>query len=229
MTFRTLLLAAGAAILGVPVVAHASLVQVSSIPGDVLNPVVFNDARGSASATPLSYTSAGQTATFSTNDGNLLERDQANVAGDSNPYIDSNFGTGTQLIAQCGFAQSFSCNPAGSVTITFARPTVGFTVSADDFDTTQAYTFTVAAFSGATLVGSLTASSLADNGASPAVLAGLSSTPITSLVITDTAASFPDGDFVLGNIATVPEPGSLGVLLAGLVGIGGLARRRSRQ
>ena len=52
-------------------------------------------------------------------------------------------------------------------------PTAGFTISADDFDTLSPYTFTATAYSGSTALGTITASSLADNGQAPATLGGM--------------------------------------------------------
>ncbi len=214
--FRTLTLAGVATMLGLSS-AHAAFMQVTTLPD--ATPFTFNDAVGTVYTMPAVYPAA----TFSTSAGNVLERNQANTS-----YLDSNFANNTQLIAQCGFTGLGSCAPGGATTITFAQPVTGFSISADDFDTTQLYTFSLQAFGGAALLGTITASSLADNGAAPAILAAMSTTPITSVRITGTAASAPDGDFVLGNITlagtAVPEPASILVLSASLLLLG-----RARQ
>ena len=233
MKIKVALLLAAASVLAGPRSANAAFVPQTSLIGaslnggtvtaSELNRLTFNDPVTAtyASGTPATYSYSGQTTTVTASAGNTLERDQAN-----NTYLDSNFANGTQLIAQCGYtAFTTGCAASGSTTIAFANPTQGFTVSADDFDTTQTYSFTATAYSGATLLGSVTASSLADNGSSPAVLAAVSTTPITRLVITSTAASSPDGDLVLGNIATVPEPASSAIIAVGLLGLTALRRR----
>ena len=205
-TLRTLLLAGAA--LGAAGPAHAALLSVAGFNNGNLNPVVFNDAPGATYARIVSYTAGGSAVSFTTNAGNPLERN------DTTSLIGSNFANAAQFITQCGYTGLGSCDPAGANTIAFAKPTFGFTLSADDFDTTQPYPLTVTAFNGLTNLGSLTASSLAGNGAIPAVFNALSTTAaITSLVIGDTAASSPDGDFVLANIAAVPEPATLALLV----------------
>lgn len=218
---RTLVLLGTAAVMGAPGLAHAAFTPVASLAGTSLT---FTDAAGKVYTGPAVYPSA----TFTASNGNVLERDQANTS-----YIDSNYAPGTPLIAQCGFAGLATCVASGSTTILFTTPVLGFTIGADDFDTTQTYTFTLQAFDGTTLLGSVTGVSLADNAASPAILAATSTTPVTSVVITDTAASAPDGDFVLGNIATlsafaVPEPASLLVLGTATLFFGRLRARGKR-
>lgn len=241
---RTLLLgAATLAALGAARPASAAFTPVAALNGatldgatlgpGVIDTVTFNDADGTtyAAGAGAAYAAGGATSrpgdtvTF-TGLGNPLERDS------SDTLLDSNFAAGVQGIAQCGYAGLLSCGAAGSTRIAFALPVNGFSLSADDFDTTQAYTFTVTAYGGSTALGSVTASSLADNGASPAILAATSTTPITSLLVSDvpSAGGTGDGDFFLAQVQAVPvpEPGSIGLVAAALAALG-VARRARRR
>ena len=217
---RTLLLA-GAAFCGTSLAsASAALMPVSDLGAATNGHVVFavpNNPVGTTYGPGVTVripSAAGMVGVSS--NLNVLERN------DQSSYIDSNFAATAQFVSQCGYSGVFSCNPGGAVTLAFLLPTTGFTVSADDFDTSMSYTFTATVFSGATVLGTLSASSLADNGALPAVLAATSTVPITSVTITD-----PTGNFVLADIGVVPEPVSLSVFAAGLLGIAALRRRRA--
>ncbi len=213
-------LLAGAALFGsVPIAAHAAFVAApGGLPaGTGLNFVTFTDAVSTtyAPGTPAVYTSGGRTTTFTS--GSTLERDQSDTT-----YLDNNFAPGTQLIGPCGYT-SFSspCIASGTLVITFSVPTAGFTASVDDFDTSTVQTFTARVFNGTSLLGTVSASSLADNGQPPAILAAFSDTPITSVVI-----GGGDGNFAVGAVGTVPEPRSIALLATTLLLVGGLLRRR---
>ncbi len=226
-TRRTILLATAVMAAGASTAGAATLTQVSSIPASATSFAAFTDSAGSFNgatvASPVTYntSTAGSTVTFTSTTGTLQRYSNAT-------YLDNNFASTTQLIAPCDLYGGTGCSTSAAIQITFSVPTAGFTISADDFDTLSSHTFTATAFNGTTSLGSITASSLADNGQSPAILAAFSSTPVTSVVVTD-----PGGDFVLGNIGTsaaanaVPEPASLAVLAGGLALLTG-TRRRTR-
>ncbi len=236
MQIKHILMAAGLAATGLATApqAHAAFTQVGSLTGaslfgssltaaSIVNiPITAPIGTDYAAGVGASFSGTRQTATF-TGMGNPLE------VNSSDSLLDSNYASGTALIGPCGYAAAFSCSSNGTLRIAFALPTNGFSLAADDFDTTQPYTFTVTAYNGTAVVGTATASSLADNGASPAILAAVSTTPITSLVISDvpSAGGVGDGDFVVGQLQTVPEPASMALLATGLLGLT-MLRRCSR-
>ena len=218
-TLRTVLLASAATVAAAPVASAAVLTQVPSIGANSVSYARFSDSaggfNGAAVASPSSYGTAtpGVSLTFAGSTGALQRYGTAN-------YIDSNFANGTQFIAPCDLYGGSGCSASATIRITFSVPTAGFTVSADDFDTFSPYTFTVTAYNGSTALGTITASSLADNGQTPAILAAFSSVPVTSVVVGDTT-----GNFVLANVGMVPEPASLAVLTSGVALLAGVRRR----
>ena len=223
-TRRTLLLASAAVAAGFSTASAAVLTQVPSLTAAL---AAFTDPSGSFNgatvASPATYATStpGSTLTFTSTTGTLQRYGTVN-------YIDNNFADGTQFIAPCDLYGGAGCSASATVRITFSVPAAGFTISADDFDTFGSHTFTATAFNGTTALGSITASSLADNGQAPAILAAFSSIPVTSVVVGD-----PGGSFVLANIGAsaganvVPEPASLAVLASGAALLAG-ARRRTR-
>ena len=221
MTPMRHVLAAGLALgaFGIQAAAAATFTALPTLSAGIsptaFNYATFNDPVGViyAAGTVASYPSAAAGSVTITSNLDVLERN------DQSSYLDNNFSANASFINQCGFTGLFGCNPAGAVTIQFSVPTVEFAVSADDFDTTTPYTFTARAFNGTTLLGTVTASSLADNGASPALLAALSFIPITSVVITD-----PTGNFALSQVGAVPEPASLVLLCTGFAAMAAARR-----
>ena len=224
-TRRTLLLASAVLAAGASTAGAATLTQVPSIAASATSLAAFTDSAGSLTgatvASPATYgtSTPGSTLTFTSSTGTLQRYSTAGI-------LDNNFADGTQFIAPCELYSGTGCSASAAITITFSVPTAGFTISADDFDTLNSHTFTATAFNGTTSLGSITASSLADNGQSPAILAAFSSVPVTSVVVSD-----PGGSFVLANIGTsaaanaVPEPASLAVLAGGLALLTGIHRR----
>jgi hypothetical protein len=220
MMFQRILLAGVAATLLAGGASASSFTQVANLGAAVgANSVAyanFNDASPASLPGPTSYPSPGPSMTFISSSNTLNRYDTTN-------YIDSNYVDGTKFIAPCEVFSGTGCSASGTLTISFGLGTMGFTLSADDFDTFGNHTFTAQAFNGSTLLGSLTTSSVADSGSSPAVLAAISSTLITSVVISDDT-----GAFVVGNVGAVPEPASLALLGAGVATMMGW-RRRSRR
>lgn len=226
-TRRTLFLASAVMAAGASAAGAATLTQVPSIAASATSFAAFTDSAGSFNgatvASPATYATStpGSTLTFTSTTGTLQRYGTAN-------YLDNNFADGTQFIAPCDLYGGAGCSASAAIRITFSIPTAGFTISADDFDTLSSHTFTATAFNGTTSLGSITASSLADNGQSPAILAAFSPVPVTSVVVGD-----PGGSFVLANVGAsaganaVPEPASLAVLAGGLALLT-RARRRSQ-
>lgn len=225
-TRRTLLLASAVTAASASAAGAATLTQVPSIAASAASFAAFTDSsgtfNGAAVASPATYSTStpGSTLTFTSTTGMLQRYSNAS-------YLDNNFTSGTQLIAPCDLYGGTGCSTSATIRITFSVPTAGFTISADDFDTVGSHTFTATAFNGTTSLGSITASSLADNGQSPAILAAFSSVPVTSVMVGD-----PGGSFVLANIGAstganaVPEPASLAMLAGGVALLTGFRRRK---
>ena len=220
---RTLLLASAVIAAGPSAAGAATLTQVPSIAANAASFTAFTDSAGSSNgatvSSPATYGTSTPGSTLTSTTGTLQRYGTAN-------FLDNNFADGTQFIAPCELYSGAGCNASGAIQISFLVPTAGFTISADDFDTLGSHTFTAAAFNRTTSLGSITASSVADNGQSPAILAAFSSVPVTSVVVSD-----PGGTFVLANIGAsaganaVPEPASLAVLAEGLGLLTGVRRR----
>lgn len=226
--FNRLSLMAGAAALalGWSGIAQASaLTQVGSLAGSSY--LTFGDAPG-FSFSSANYTLGSNVLSFS-GGSNTFGR-----LGVGTDYTDSNFATGTQLAGQCAFAAS--CDNSSPLQIAFSTSITSFTVSVDSVDTTAPYTFAVAGYAAdGSLLGLIEATSTANSGNSPAILAATSSAAIASIQITDFATPGASGRFVVGNIGVngsvdsltpVVEPASFAMFGVGLLGLTAAARRR---
>jgi len=202
--------------------ANAGSFQISSPAG--LSPsdttLNFSGSQSTLFDSPIAFSAGGNTLTFSNTGGfEVVE------AGTS--YFDTAFPNGTVILYGSGYFGS-----GGAVTIDFSNPVgqVGF--NAEEF-ADGPYTVSFSAFDGANLLGTFTSSGSDPDGGFDSVLSfeGVQATGgdrITSLVVSDgNGNNLGLGPITYG--AATPEPGTFGLLLTGLAGLGEMIRRRALQ
>nr|WP_294551436.1 PEP-CTERM sorting domain-containing protein [uncultured Rhodopila sp.] len=155
---------------------------------------------------PLVITNDGLTATFSSPSG-----PQSFIAEDG-----SAFSTlGSSVLADDNFVPE-------ELDVSFGAPvrSVWLAFATNDFGSPSTMTLTV--LDGATVAGTVSAIGAIANSGLPEGVLGFSGGPFTSIALTDPeSAGFAIGQFS----ASVPEPASLAILAAGLIGIAALRRR----
>lgn len=205
---------------GIAVPAYATVTQLTSSsqlsPGDstlsTFGPI------GTTSSSPLTYSVGGNTLTFT--DAGTFEFDQAGTN-----YFSTAFPNGTNILYAGGFSGAFA-----PITLSFANPITEFGFTAEDFAFVN-YTISFTAFDGATNLGTFSASGNDPNSLSFEGLMASGGTGITSIVIGDAAGNnIGLGPITFGGTPhPVPEPGSLTMLAAGLLGILLACWERRRQ
>lgn len=214
MIIRTLVLVS--ATLATAGTADAALMPVASLPGP--QGTVAFPTMGAQPAGPVSVGVGNRTVTFS-DPGATFDVD---VAGGT-----SSFPSGAQVIYDGGFVGTTG---TGTVRVAFSAPVTGFSLGAEDFDTfTAPITYTLTAFdSGGGTIGTQTASGYF--GDTLATFTDLSTTPVAALTISDNDPSTAGIGlglvaFQSGSSTPVPEPATIALLSAGLLGLGVLRRR----
>jgi hypothetical protein len=202
--------------------AYAGSIQITSSAGlsasdTTLN---FSGTQSTELGTPVAFGAGGNTLTFSNTGG--FEVVQAGTS-----YFDTAFATGTTILYGDGYFGS-----GGPLTIDFSSPVGQVGLNVEEF-ADGPYTITFSAYDGSTLLGTFTSSGSDPDGGFASTLSfeGVQATDgseITSLVLSDS-----DGDDLgLGPIsyaAATPEPGTFGLLLTGLAGLGEMVRRKASQ
>lgn len=181
--------------------------------------LVYPDAVGSHYTGSVSYTTAGETLTFS-RPNSPLERDQA-----GNNYFNTAFANGTQILYAGGFSGT---GAGGPITLLFSQPVSEVGFGMEEFNFVN-YRVTFTAFEGTTALGTFTASGNDPNQLSFIGVQAFGGDFITSLQITDDAIPAPNlgfGPITFGPAAPVSEPSSLTLLGLGALGLLGYARRR---
>ena len=213
-SFLTLVLVAASA------QAFAGSIQIASSAGlsATDTTLTVSGTQSTNLGTPLSFSAGGNTLTFSNTNG--FEVVQA-----GSTYFDTSFANGTVILYGTGYFGS-----GGAATIDFSNPVGQVGMNIEEF-ADGPYTVSFSAYDGATLLGTYTASGSDPDGGYPSMLSfeGVQATGgdvITSLVLSDSNGdNLGIGPVTYG--AATPEPGTFGLLLTGLAGLGEMIRRRA--
>jgi hypothetical protein len=168
----------------------------------------------------VNFSAGGNTLTFSNETGFEV------VQAGSN-YFNTAFSNGTQILYGAGFNGS-----GGPVTIDFSTAVSQVGLNLEEF-ADGPYTVTFSAYDGATWLGTYTANGIDPDGgfASELSFEGVQATDgydITSLVLSDANGdNLGIGPITYAAASVTPEPGSFGLLLTGLAGLGEMVRRRT--
>jgi hypothetical protein len=215
--FATMVIALGFAI-AAP--AQATVTQLSS-PSELSSSDSTLSTFGTIGATassPLSYSVGGNTLTFT--DAGVFEFDQAGTN-----YFSTAFPDGTNVLYAAGFSGA-----GAPITLSFAKPITEFGFNAEEFNFGP-YTMYLTAYEGATSLGTFSADGDDPGSLSFLGLRASGGTSITSITISDNNGNnIGLGPVTFGGTPTsVPEPGSLMMFGAGLIGLGLVLFERRRR
>lgn len=202
--------------------AYAGSIQISSPAG--LSPsdatLIFSGTQSTNLGTPVAFGAGDNTLTFSDTIG--FEVVQAGVS-----YFGTAFSDGTTILYGGGEFGS-----GAPVTIDFSTPVAEVGLTLEEY-AVGPYTVTFSAYDGSNLLGTFTADGSDPEGGYASILSfeGVQATNgdvITSLVLSDDNGN----NLGLGPVSygsPTPEPGTFGLLLTGLAGLGGAIRRKASQ